>query len=228
MLTIICGEDSISSRDYYVKEVNKYKELGLEISNIYPKEIKNIFTGVSVQSLFGQNIIYCTENLNKFINKKNISVLNILKEISSDKNLILLDWENEISKRDLKYSEKSRIIEFRPNKNIFKLLESCYPANLKEFLSILNEISHKMSEYLILIMLIRHIKKLLLYKINGKVENLAYWQLKQIAYQSKLWSKDALIVFYDKLINIEILEKIGKNPYSVKNYIELLSVYYIK
>ena len=228
MLKIICGEDSIASRNYYLNEIKKYKDTGYVVKNIHPKEIKDVFTGVTIQTLFGQTLLYSTENLNKFINKRKSADLIILDKLSSDKYVVFIDWENETSKRDLKYITNTKIIEFKPTGNIFKLLDSCYPSNLRNFLSIFNEISDKTNEYFILIMLIRHLKKLLLYKINQNVENLAYWQLKKLELQCKYWTKDSLVSFYDKLMSVEVMEKVGKNTYSIKDYIEVLSVYYIK
>src|SRR4030043_202079 len=126
MLKIICGEDSVTSRNYYLSEIKKYKDEGYEVKNIHPKEIEDAFIGITIQTLFGQSVIYCTENLNKFINKR----------------------------------KSADII-----------------------------VSDKTNEYFILIMLIRHIKKLLLYKINQEVENLAYWQLKKLELQCRFWTK---------------------------------------
>jgi hypothetical protein len=228
MLTIICGEDNVNSRNYFLNELKKLKESGNEIKNIYPKEIENIFTGVSVETLFGQQVVYAVENLNKYINKKSKSIIDILYKIAGDEKTILIDWEDETQKRFLKYTDKVKIVEFKPDKNIFKLLDQCYPSNLKEFISTFSQIVQKTNEYFILIMLTRHIKKLLLYKINIKPQDVAYWQEKRLIYQSKFWLKETLINFYNKLIDIEVSEKIGKNPYGIKNYIEMLSCYYIK
>jgi len=195
MITIVCGEDNISSRNCFLNEIKKYKNSGYDVKNIYPKEILNILTGISIQTLFGQNIVYTVENLNKLINKKNLKIVSVLKKISKDKGVHLVDWEDEVQKRGLKFADGAKVIEFKPSRNIFKLLDQCYPSNLKEFLTTYNQIINKTNEYFVLIMLIRHIKKLLLYKINQKPQNVAYWQEKKLIFQSKFWLKDKLVSF---------------------------------
>jgi len=141
--------------------------------------------------------------------------------------LVILIWEDSISKRDLGITADVRFKEFRPDKNIFKLIESCYPTNLKSFIYTLNEIRTKTNDFFVFIMLSRHIKKLILYQHGIMPTNLQTWQKIKLEYQQKYWKQELILDFYDKLITLDSLIKTGKTPFKVFDYLETLSVYYL-
>ena len=66
MLTIICGEDSVSSYNYYSSLKKNYKDKDFQVIEIPSSELENIpsWMGES-QSLFKQNKVFFTQNVNK-------------------------------------------------------------------------------------------------------------------------------------------------------------------
>ena len=227
MITIVCGEDNSSSRLFYADKIKEFKERGFNIENIAPEELKNLKDGHSDKTLFGSTTVYSIENLHKAYTRRKKELNDLLNQLSGSKDLSLITWEDSISKRDLGVTARVNIREFRPEKNIFKLLESCYPGNLKDFVYTLNKVRSKSNDFFVFIMLSRHIKKLLLYQLDVRDPNLAPWQESKIYNQQKFWNYQKLLDFYNSLILLDVLIKKGKTPFNVFNYIETLSVYYL-
>lgn len=227
MITLICGEDNTASRLYFVNEISNFKNKGFEPKYLESEGLKYLIDGHEEYSLFGSRIVYTNENLHKAFtrNKKGLNYL--LNTLLKHKELNVLIWEDSISKRNLGIDANIIIREFRPDKNIFKFIQSCYPTNLKNFLNIMHTIQTKNNEFFIFLMLSRHLKKLLLYQLGIKQAGMQNWQEAQIDIQQKKWKKEKLIDYYDKLITIDSLIKLGKSPYNIISYIETLSAYYL-
>ena len=170
MLTIICGEDSIASRNYFLNQQKIFTEKGYEIVNIdYRLVLELDESEASSASLFTKKRIYFTSNLNKKVLKKlNVKTEKKIKDIITSNEIRLFDWEEETSARDLKSIKEIVIKELKPSQTIFKLLDSCYPGNLKQFITILKTISESTEDIFIFIMLARHMKYLN-YKAWGKI-----------------------------------------------------------
>lgn len=227
MVTVVCGEDNSASRLYFANEIANYKSKGYEAKQIESEELKYLESGYEEYSLFGSRTIYINENIHKAFARNKTKLNDLLNVLSKHKELNILIWIDSISKRDLGISANVYIKEFRPDRNIFKFIESCYPSNLKNFVNIMNEIKTKNNEFFIFLMLSRHIKKLLLYQVGIKQSNIQKWQEIKIDQQQKYWKKEQLIDYYDKLISIDSMIKLGKSPYGMFAYIETLSAYYL-
>ena len=227
MITLVCGEDTSASRLYFANEIASFKSKGYIAKQIASEELKYLESGYEEYTLFGSKTIYTNENIQKaYIHNKN-KLNDLLNTLSKNKELNILIWVDSVSKRDLGITAPINVKEFRPDKNIFKFIESCYPTNLKNFINTMNEIKTKNNEFFNFLMLSRHIKKLLLYQLGIKQPNLQRWQEIKLDTQQKNWKKEQLIDYYDKLIGIDSMIKLGKSPYSMFAYIETLSTYYL-
>lgn len=227
MITLICGEDNSASRLYFASEISKFKSKGFEPKQILSENLKYLVNGHEDYSLFGSRTIYTNENIQKAYTRNKPKLNALLNTLNKNKELNILIWIDSVSKRDLGITAVINVKEFRPDKNIFKLLESCYPTNLKNFVYTLNEIKTKNNDFFIFLMLSRHIKKLLLYQLGIKQSNIQQWQEIKLDQQQKNWKKEKLIDYYDKLIGIDSMIKLGKSPYGIFAYIETLSAYYL-
>lgn len=227
MITIFCGEDNSTSRLSFSSEIASFKSKGYIAKQIAPEDLKYLKSGYEDYTLFGSRTIYTNENIHKAYIRNKAKLNDLLNTLYKNKELNILIWVDSVSKRDLGITAPIIVKEFRPDKNIFKLLESCYPSNLKNFVNTLNEIKSKNNEFFIFLMLSRHIKKLLLYQLGIKQANIQQWQEIKIDQQQKKWKKDKLIDYYDKLIGIDSMIKLGKSPYGMFAYIETLSAYYL-
>lgn len=229
MLTIICGEDSIASRNYLTEQQRLFIDRDFEVVNVDYNQILELdeFEATSA-SLFTQKRIYFTLNLNKKVLKKlNNKTEQKIKNIIDSKKIQIFDWEEEIQARDLKLIKGIVIKEFKPSQTIFKLLDSCYPGNLKMFMQVLNTVSKSTADIFIFIMLSRHMRNILQTKIGEKVPKLMSWQIAKLSNQAKLWKLDNLLGFYQGLHRIDVNSKTSGTPYSVKKSLEILACYYL-
>lgn len=230
MLTVICGEDSISSRNYFTDQQKILKDKDFEIVNVDYHQVLDLDeTGSSESSLFASKRAYFTQSLNKKVFKK-MSERNEkkIKAIVESKAIQVFDWEEETSSRDLKSIKGIIIKEFKPDKNIFKLLDSCYPGNLKTFLSTLQTLSEPTEDIFIFIMLARHMRNILSVKMGEKIPKLASWQLGKLTNQAKYWNEKNLINFYQGLHRIDVNSKTNGTPFTVKKSLDILACYYLK
>ena len=118
--------------------------------------------------------------------------------------------------------------EFKPSQNIFKLLDSCYPGNLKTFLNTLQTLSESTEDIFIFIMLARHMRNILSVKLGEKIPKLASWQLGKLSNQARYWDEKNLINFYQGLHRIDVNSKTNGTPFSVKKSLDILACYYLK
>jgi len=230
MLTIICGEDSITSRNYFVDQQKLLKEKDFEIVNVdYHQVLELDETGSSESSLFTTKRAYFTNSLNKKVFKK-ISERNEkkIKGLIASKEIQIFDWEEETSARDLKSIKEIVIKELKPSQTIFKLLDSCYPGNLKTFISTLSTVSESTEDIFIFIMLARHLRNILITKMGEKIPKLMSWQIGKLANQAKYWDEKNLINFYQGLHRIDVNSKTNGTPFSVKKSLDILACYYLK
>lgn len=229
MLTIICGEDSVESRRYYTDLQRTLKEKDFEIVNVdYHQVLELDESGDSESSLFASKRAYFTQSLNKKVFKK-MSEKNEkkIKAIINSKEIQVYDWEEDTSARDIKVTPGVTVKEFKPSQTIFKLLDSCYPGNLKTFLTTLNTLSESTEDIFIFIMLARHMRNILSVKVGEKIPKLASWQLGKLSNQAKYWDEKNLINFYQGLHRIDVNSKTNGTPFSVKKAMEVLGCYYL-
>ena len=230
MLTIICGEDSIASRNYFTDQQRLLKERDFEIVNIdYHQVLELDESGDSESSLFASKRAYFTQSLNKKVFKK-MSERNEkkIKAIVFSKEIQVFDWEEETSSRDLKSIKGIIIKEFKPSQNIFKLLDSCYPGNLKTFVTSLNILSESTEDIFIFIMLARHMRNILITKMGDKVPKLMSWQIAKLSNQARYWDEKNLINFYQGLHRIDVNSKTNGTPFTVKKAMDILAFFYLK
>jgi len=228
MLTIICGEDNIASRAYLNQLKDSYINKNYEIREIQAKDITELTHQIlDSPSLFANQCVYITENLQKKLSRKsNKSVFESI-EAFVNKEGVLIDWEDSVSAREIKFKKYTILKEFKLSQSIFKLLDACYPENLSNFLRILDLIVENNDEIFIFTMLSRHIKNLVSVKSNATGNKLQKWQIYKLENQARHWTLKNLISFYDALFRIDLNQKTGKYPLSLKKALDLLVCYYL-
>jgi hypothetical protein len=223
MITIVCGEDSISSRNYFTLLKKQYQQKEYETKTLSPGQITSPkLLNEENLSLFTNKTIYFSENL--YLKKtKTIS------DILANKKITLIDWEDGLSGRDIRLGKNSqvKIKEFKPSENIFKLLDSCYPTNRKNFLQLLHSLSNRADNFFVFLMFIKHIRKLIIIKTGKKPSKLADWQIYKLKTQTASWKTENLVNFYEALQRIDVMTKTSRNPYSLLESLDILSVYFL-
>lgn len=228
MITIVCGEDSVASYNYFYNLKKEFRKKEYEIYDIDPLKIDEIISWRSESpSLFANKKVFFIQNLNKKTNKKNLKQLKTINKLIDSRDIEIVSYEEETPARFLKFGEKAKIKEFKISENIFKLLDACYPTNFKNFVLLLNSVKANVDEIFIFIMLTRHIRNLLTIKIDPSSSKLASWQTAKLKHQAALWQLDKLINFYHSFHKIDLLIKTSSSPYSPCNSLDILSSYYL-
>ncbi len=230
MLIIYCGENSISSYQAYFELKKNYQNKNYQILNINFDDLENIHCWLGEnQSLFAEKKVFFSQNLLKKFNNKNPKIKKIIDQLIRERQVEIVDWEEETTAKNLTISKNKNVIikEFKLKENIFKLAESLYPGNLKSFIYLLNQLSDNISEYLIFTIIIKQIRNLILIKLNQLDKKLASWQIYKLKFQSKKWSLDKLINFYQSLYNLEIKEKTSNNPLGIIKSLQIITSYYL-
>lgn len=227
MLTIICGEDSAASRDYFYalkKELQKKDYDTFEIPSLNIGTITSWM--LDSQSLFARNKAFFTQNLNKTISRKaNLKQTKIIEEIIKDKNVELYDWEDEVPARFLKITADVKVKEFKLSETIFKLVDACYPGNLKEFVKLLANVTDKSDEIFTFIMLTRHMRNIMLLRLGQTPPKILPWQVSRLKGQASRWEAGRIVSFYDALHNIDQSLKTSTLPYSLSHALDILASY---
>jgi len=229
MLTIICGEDSTTSFNYYSSLKKNYLDKSYEILDVSSSDLENITSWLGQsQSLFSQKKIFFTQNINKRLSRKlNLKINKVVEKLIKDKSVEVVDWEEEIPSRELKFPKATVVKEFKPAQNIFKLQDSLYPGNLKNFIYALNQLAETVDENIIFYMLVKHIRNLLTVKSGQSISRLQPWQLAKLSKQTKNWEEKKLLGFYQGLHRIDISTKTSSNPFSLKKSLDILACYFL-
>lgn len=226
MLIIICGEDIISSRNYFQNLRQEFKKKNYDVSYLQFNHLLelNKWQSSNLSLFFNKKAFFC-ENLNRKLNRRNTQQIKLLETLIKNKNIEIIVWEEGIPSRQLKFGKLAIIKEFKPSQTIFKLIDNCYPGNLKTFINSLNNLPDKIEEGFIFYMLTKHIRNILLVKSNQKLSKMFDWQIWKLQKQAKFWSLEKLIAFYEGLHRIDILTKTSTNPFSLRHSLDILSYY---
>ncbi|DAB31148.1 hypothetical protein A2334_05325 [Candidatus Roizmanbacteria bacterium RIFOXYB2_FULL_38_10] len=228
MLIIICGEDTVTSRNFFANIKNDFTKKNIEVKDITAQSIPELLSwSADNLSLFSDKKVFFTEHLEaSIIRKRGKKNEDVVTTIANRKDIEFYDWE-EKSGRDIKLKDIAQIKEFKPHDSIFKLLESCYPGNRNVFVQLLQTICDSHDATFIFIMIYRHIRSLILAYERIFSPRQQSWQQHKLHSQAARWSQNILVKFYEGLYRIESSTKSGNNPYGVKKSLEILACYYL-
>ncbi|MCL5434888.1 MAG: hypothetical protein M1405_00680 [Patescibacteria group bacterium] len=223
MITIIHGDDTSSSRNYYIDERQKAK------SPVILAGEKLALTDL-MQSLEGGSLFSVEQEIfieNFFSSKKiNPNFKEIVSYIDSqDSKANIFFWENsELSKTELATFKKPAVKLFKIPQNMFGFLDNIKPGNvgsIKQF----HELLSKTAEELIFFMIIRQFRLLLaVSNSNGnqidEVKRLAPWQTGKLRSQASFFGQEKLISTYKRLHEIDSDSKSGKSATTLAQTID--------
>lgn len=237
MITILCGEDTATSRNFFVQLKRQYTQKGYEIKDITPAQLYELpkWLGESV-SLFGTKQVFFVERLESIIQRRRgrksskpadpNSLDSIIAKIAADRGIEMIDWE-EKSGREIKLKDNALVKEFKPSKNIFGLLDCFLPGKKSEFIIQLRELCQAEDENFIFVMLYRHIKALILATDSSFSKTVQPWQRTRLKNQAILFGKKQLVAMYEALYRLELGNKTGTNPQGLRKGLEILACYYL-
>lgn len=229
MITIIHGDDTLLSRNYFSELKEKYKDLVLFDANKIT--ITDLVQNIEGSSLFGNTkTIFAEDLLTKLkkTDKEAKEIFDFIAKNSKESTFIL--WESkEILKKDLSGFRDAIVKFFKLPKNIFLFLDNSKPDNSKNLLNLFHQaLESGIKEELILFMIQRQFRILLALSDPSdnepidEVLRLAPWQMGKLERQAKLFDKSSLRKIYKKLYEIEIAQKTGTLSLSLVQSIDFL------
>lgn len=202
MITLIHGDDTIASRNFFITEKQKYPDS--IINNAKDLEKFDLIELMQPRNLFFEKQAVFIENL--------FSKKELLKELKDSRTDIFL-WEGkEVSTIELN-KLKTDIKLFKLPQMLFSFLDSIRPGSLQN-VSLFRKVLSNTSEDMVFYMLIRQFRLLLAVSDPkegiDEIKRLAPWQRSKLLRQAGLFSKEELKKIYNKLYKIDLSLKTGE------------------
>lgn len=231
MLTLYCGDNSVTSRAQFIDCKKRMMREGIECIDL-PSEVSSIR-----QHIYGSSSLFSTKQafFAQNILSKKIS-RDALKEIPSDPAVELIVWEEKMEERDLKrYFPKAKIVSSKLPTSIWKFLDNIYPGNPAALIRQQAQITTTVDENMLLYLLQRRVKDLILAtkSLDGK-RKLASWQSGIMKAQAARWGSSEterltkLHRMNDKLYAIEVGTKTSSLPYPIHKALDILFSFYLQ
>ncbi len=229
MLHVFHGNNVVASR----KELHSWREkyLTQEIVNLNGKTVTatDLVQATESTSLFGTERLVIVENIFsvQYVRKsKEVEkFVGFLKAIPGHIRVIFWE-EKEISKSILSLMPKNTDIAlFRPDRQIFTLVESLKPGNTQKMLELYRVCLSLDSPEMIFTMVVRQIRILLMSKDLGKnLPDLSPWQISKVYSQAPLFTQAKLLYLYRNSLDIDIRMKTGSAAFDLTKELELFLI----
>ncbi len=242
MTTIIYGDDTAKSREYYLEERNKYSEKIILDGNTL--NLTDFLQATSNAGLFGdQKAVFIEDLLSKRKSSKEVDAL--ISHISLTSASLFLYESKELTPTQLKQLKNAEIKHFKIPATVFAFLDALSPQNTKNMLSLFHELLQHEDANFALFMLQRQIRILLALnsvipgltrdpvldsrlrgndKAISEVKRLAPWQKGKIEKQAKLFSSSQLLTLHESLYQLERKQKTGTLTLALDKAIDFLLV----
>ena len=233
MITVIHGDDIVSSRKYFIEKKQKVDNAQiLSGVNVTLTELIQLVEG----SLFVQTRHLFIENL--FISKKKEELKHVLPFLLDAKNVDVLLWEGkELSAGTLSSLPKAKALAFNLPKTLFSFLDSIKSGNGRSLVLLFHKVLKEAEAELVFYMLVRQFRMLLALSELGtgsqphsdpgsqnqidEVSRIAPWQKEKLARQAKMFSLAQLKTVYSKLYEIDLAQKTGQTSLSLSQNIDI-------
>ncbi|OGH11473.1 MAG: hypothetical protein A3B38_01525 [Candidatus Levybacteria bacterium RIFCSPLOWO2_01_FULL_36_13] len=224
MITIVHGNDTASSRKFYIED-----KAGSSSHVLIDKiNYDFIFQSIEGNSLFEESKNIYIENF--FSNTKSNSneFKKIVDYLNSIKKNNIFFWEGkELSKTQQSVFKNVLIKTFSYPSTLFQFLDSLGPQS-KRSLSLFKELERSMETELIFYMLIRQFRLLLSVQESShlidEAKRLQTWQRSKLQKQSSYFGKEKLQEIYKKLYKIDYQTKFGLTPFNLSSSIDIFLV----
>lgn len=231
MITIIHGDDIVSSRNYFY---NQKRSANNPTSFDGQFELEDIIQTAQSTGLFISDNKIFIENFfskNKVNSTSTRNTLDYINKNSSSFELFL--WEGkELQKKYINLFNNPLVKTFVIPKSIFLFLDSISPGNYKNSIGFFHKALQSTESELIFFMLQRQFRMLLTIADKktqhsiDEVLRLLPWQKKKLERQASVFPLQKLLALHKMLYKIEISHKTGGLPYPLDRSIDffLLSV----
>jgi hypothetical protein len=213
MLTLIHGDDSIASRNYYIQLKQKSVDpIVLEGESITLTDLMQIFEGGGLfnasKNVFIEQIISKKKKTSDYE-----KIFSYIQKISEDNTIII--WENkEIEKSAVNRLKTATIKIFKLPQTLFLFLDNLKPGNGKMLVSLFHKTMETTETEMVFFMLIRQFRFLLALSEKSdaeidEVKRLAPWQKTKLEKQTTAFGKEKLLELYTNLFTLEVGQKTG-------------------
>jgi hypothetical protein len=226
MLTLIHGDDTNASRNYYLSLREKASEKKIIDGNtITLTDLMQIFSG---NGLFGDQETICIEEL---LSKRKPSreldeIISFLQSSIVNNQSSIFIWESkQLTPKQVGLFGKATVNEFKIPTVVFTFLDSIRPNNTRQMLQQYHQIlEHEESMY-VLVMLIRQIRILLALSQESnstisEVSRMAPWQKSKLQKQADLFEVTQLMQLHSHLFDLEYGQKTGALSSSLSDAID--------
>ncbi len=224
MITVIHGDDTASSRNYFISERQK-------VDNPVTLDGKKLDITKLAENLQGDELFFETKTI--FIEellsgrKKSKELDELIDQLLSQKKKDIIIWEGkDLSKTSSPLLKAATLKAFSFPKSIFSFLDSMRPGN-KEMLFLFHKSQKESEVEVIFALIIRQFRLLLAVSqhVNAEqiseIKRLAPWQLQKLKRQAKHFSSDRLKKSYQTVFQIDLNQKTGAAPLSLTQAIDI-------
>ncbi|MEK7572195.1 MAG: hypothetical protein AAB553_08045 [Patescibacteria group bacterium] len=215
MLTIIHGDDTASSRKFFLQQKEQFPDALLwEGDKVTITDLAQIFSG---GALFEESkTLFVEQLLTKQKRKSEYEALiTTIQEYGKENTIVL--WEGkELDRSMLQPFTIARIQPFKLPQSLFQLLDSLRPGNGKNLIKLLHQTIETTEGEMVFFMLIRQVRLLLALSSApiespiDEIKRMQPWQKSKLEQQAKLFTINQLKDLYHKLFTIESKQKTGK------------------
>ena len=221
MITIVHGEDIVSSRKYFVDQKDE-NSLTFDAEPLILIELDQSLCG---PGLFGSSNKIFIENLFSRKASKNFDGISLVLNKKTEADIFV--WADKIlPAKSLSLFPKSNVKVFKIPQNIWSFLDGIKPENVSNVSMFHNALSTSEPE-IIFTMIIRQFRLMLglIEKSKDNIEELkrlAPWQKSKLVKQSSLFGLEKLKEVYKKLYKIDKSVKTGASNLTLVQNIDIL------
>jgi len=227
MITIIHGEDIVSSRRFFIDERKKsLHPITFSGDNLNLTDIAQAVEGNSLFDIVNKEI-FIEDLFSKKQSQEFSGIVSYLQKHSRNVNIKI--WESkELSKTQISLFKNANIKHFFLPKALFAFLNELKPNNSKKMIGFFHKTLESLECELIFFMIIRQFRLFLAIQEKplenqiDEIKRMAPWQKSRLGSQAKLFSKDELKEIFGKVLEIEISQKSGTNILSLPQAIDFL------
>lgn len=215
MLTIIHGDDTASSRKFFLTQKEQFPDAFLwEGDKVTITDLAQIFSGGALfeesKSLFVEQLLTKQKRKSEYQ-----TLITTLQEYGKEHTIVL--WEGkELDRSTLQPFALARIQPFKLPQSLFQLLDSLKPDNGKNLIKLFHQTIETAEAEMVFFMLVRQVRLLLALSSETvespieEIKRMQPWQKTKLEQQAKLFTVDQLVHLYTKLFTIEAKQKTGQ------------------
>ena len=223
MISLFHGEDTAKSRLLLRAQITQDIAGGAEIRELAGDKltIAELSSLLATANLFGSESLVIENLFSRLRSKEKDACIQLLVSYASTKNILF--WEKkELTKAVLtKLPKHWKISLSKPPAILFNFLDSIYPGNASNALSLFHQLVATADPILAHVMLSRQISYLLIAQ-SAAHPKFAPWQLGKLKSQADKWSEPALIHFHDELVRIDHQIKSGTTKLDYVSQLDIL------